>query len=1455
MTHFGRFQSIPVFFNVLDVEKDMSQPYTIGIDLGSTTAKLVICRHADKCHEIVFSAYRRHHAKIRETIESLLSEAQTHLGNIECLVSITGSAGMGISETTGISFVQEVVASANYIKKFQPQIRTFIEIGGEDSKIIFFDDNFNADMRMNGSCAGGTGSFIDQIAVLLDIPVEEFDAYASRGTRLFPIATRCGVFAKTDVQSLLAHNVSKEDIALSTFHAVALQVLSTLPRGRDIEAQVLFGGGPLTFNSQLRKAFEETIGDFKEDDFVIIDKPQLIPAIGTSLSCDAGHDIVYTLEQLITVVSQKETSSRNSDGSENILPSLFTDSDEYTTWLSTFDQYNVKRHTTTAGETIDAFLGIDSGSTTTKIVLIDKEGKLISTFYRNNMGDPVATLRNGLLTIRDHCADQKIDVNIKGTAATGYGESLMKCAFNLDIGIVETMAHFRAASQFDPEVSFILDIGGQDMKAMYIQDGYVADIQINEACSSGCGSFIETFAQNMGYTVADFAKMACTSQRPYDLGTRCTVFMNTKVKQALREGTSIEDISAGLSFSVIKNSLYKVLKLTDTQTLGRKIVVQGGTFKNDSVLRSLELLLEREIIRPDIPELMGAYGCALKAMDNYQLIPYETNFQGLDAISEEIDIEKELLHCKGCENRCQITRLTFKNGNKFYIGNNCERIFTNNTEQVEPGENLISEKRDILFRRNLSARKPIGIRMGIPRILNMFENFPFWATFFNECGIDIILSDRSNIEIFESGVKSVCSENICFPAKIAHGHVHNLIEKGVDRIFFPNVVYEEMEYSDSVNSYNCPVVTGYPCVIRSAIDTEGKYSIPLDSPAISFKNAALLVKQLQKYMKGLGINDRVVLKAYKAAIKEQGATKKRLQDRAQALIKKAEENKLPLLVLAGRPYHIDKLINHGIPEVIADLGAIVIPEDSIPGLERISLKDVNVLTQWAYTNRLYATAKWVSSHPTAQLVQINSFGCGPDAVSVDEVRDILVQHDKLYTQIKVDEVFNLGAVKIRLRSMLEALKKKKSGTTVQKKVVTSRSNSSFSKEKTIIVPHFSRYYSPLVPSLFKSFGVEVKTLPVQDSDSINYGIKNINNEICYPAVLIAGDIIKAYQKYNYDVENTTVLLTQTGGQCRASNYVNLVKKGLDKIGFGDVSVETLSTTTLKTIVSGSQGTVLAKKMILGILVLDNLLYMYLKIKPRALDKEAVSRLFTTYQDRIGEVVVERHFVKKLMHVLDDAIEDFNNIEISDEAIPQIGFVGEIFVKYNEYANMDLIEWVLDQGAEVVLPPLQGFFFHDFISRDFMEENHITNSLTGRLTNKLIWNYLMARQKQVYRRMRAFRFYKPPHDLYHLADKTSEIVSLANQFGEGWLLTADMLSMLEEGVRNIISVQPFGCISNHVVAKGVEKRIKLKFPDFNLLAIDFDQSTSPANVFNRAHFMVASAKEIAVKKERAAAHYS
>ncbi|RLC13928.1 MAG: CoA activase, partial [Deltaproteobacteria bacterium] len=771
------------------MRKNMENPCLTGVDIGSTTAKVVIYGENDT---IIFSCYRRHNARAIETIRQIFKEAHQTLGNIKLDLAVTGSAGMGVAETFGLPFVQEVVASAGFIKKYYPNVRTFIEIGGEDSKIIFFDAQFRPDIRMNGSCAGGTGAFIDQMASLLNVDVMEFNVMAKKAKNIYPIASRCGVFAKTDIQALLSRHISKEDIAASVFHSVAMQVTTALSHGHDIAPEILIGGGPLTFYPELRKAFKNVLKINNPNDLIIPDHPELIPAMGAAINRDTKPYQVK-INDLLTgtengsnqKINNAVTAGPESTSIVKRLPSLFENKFEFELWQERHNKTRVPRINIEEAKNKALFLGVDSGSTTTKIVVIDEQGRFVIGYYGANNGNPIQAVEKGLSYLKGKFLKAGFLPHIVRTAATGYGEGLIKSAFGVNDGIVETMAHYQAGRHFDRDVSFILDIGGQDMKAIFIKDHVISDIQVNEACSSGCGSFIETFAHSLGHEISDFAAIACEKNAPFDLGTRCTVFMNSRVKQAFRENASISDISAGLAYSVIKNALYKVLKLKNTAEIGDKIIVQGGTFRNQAVLRALELLLDKKVIRSDIPELMGAYGAALTAIDHHCLKPDESIvFNGFKDPEAGTQFSKKELRCKGCENQCAISKLTFANGNYFFTGNRCEKYFSNNPEIKHRGKNLITDQIELLFDHNIKPEGDPILTYGIPRCLNMYENFPFWNTFLTSCGFKVVLSSPSNFKLYEKGASSVMSENICFPAKLAHGHIVDLIEKKVDRIFY-----------------------------------------------------------------------------------------------------------------------------------------------------------------------------------------------------------------------------------------------------------------------------------------------------------------------------------------------------------------------------------------------------------------------------------------------------------------------------------------------------------------------------------------------------------------------------------------------------------------------------------------------------------------------------------------------
>ncbi|MCC6396040.1 MAG: CoA activase, partial [Bacteroidetes bacterium] len=922
------------------------------------------------------------------------------------LVGITGSAGMGIAERCGIPFIQEAVSCAGVVRTLYPEVRTLLDVGGEDTKLIFFDDRMRPDIRMNGNCAGGTGAFIDQMATLLNIDLAGLNALAARHQHCYPIASRCGVFAKTDVQNLISRQIPKEDIAATIFQAVAIQTRNTLARGASITPKILFCGGPLTFFSSLRKAFTEVL-QVSPEEVILPVGSEFLPALGAAVNPERVG-LRTTMQDLVARTTI--TSAVDASLTRTVTP-LFANDDEFQTWSATRARASIERIDLSNLSGEECFLGVDSGSTTTKIVLIDSHGRLGFEIYTNNKGEPLHAVSAGLHELREKAADLRVDLRITGSGVTGYGEDLVRAAFGFDEGIVETLAHFRAARAFQPDVSFILDIGGQDMKAIFIENGDARNIEINEACSSGCGSFLETFAHSLGTGVAEFAECACHSASPCDLGSRCTVFMNSQVKQSLREGMSVADISAGLAYSVIKNCIQKVLRVHDTSVLGNAIVVQGGTFRNPAVHRALELIVGKPVICPDIPELMGAYGAALTALDSHtcaasapgeQMEGVFARAEGLGRRGAEVDAHQmkgvaaslselsstpayatKTSSCKGCENSCTITTFVFENGTRFFSGNKCEKIFTNRGKERKRGTNLVERQLSLIFDRRRSPEGESRLTIGIPRVLNMYENFPFWCTLFVESGIDVELSPVSTHALCDKGVGTIMSDNICFPAKLVHGHIQSLMDSAVDRIFYPMAFYEKDESGKSSSCWNCPIVAAYPDVIRSAMNPEKKSGIPFDTPTVAFHDVSLLKKASYAYLRDLGVPRSVFRRAFNLAIEEQSRVRRQLREEAQAVIEDAEATGKPLVVLAARPYHLDPLINHKVPEILADLGANVLTVDALPGtVQADGGDDILILSQWGYPNRLFEAARWVAAHPQAELVQLNSFGCGPDALTV-----------------------------------------------------------------------------------------------------------------------------------------------------------------------------------------------------------------------------------------------------------------------------------------------------------------------------------------------------------------------------------------------------------------------------------------------------------------------------------------
>lgn len=1387
----------------------------IGIDVGSTTVKVVVL---DEQGSVCFSRYKRHHARAREVVADMLGELLQEQGDVEACACITGSVGMGMSERHSIPFIQEVVAATKAIQQDYPQVASMIDIGGEDAKIVFFEHGEAADLRMNGNCAGGTGAFIDQMAVILGTDVDELNRLALKAGRIYPIASRCGVFCKTDIQNLVARNVSREDIAASIFHAVAVQTVMTLAHGWDIKAPVLFCGGPLTFIPALCKAFAEYL-HLREDEMVLPANGTLLPATGAALSRGEENE-TFKLSALIARLSEASAAADHPCG----LKPVFSSAGDYAVWEKRISSHRIGRASLREGVQ-DVFLGIDSGSTTTKIVVIDSDGNLLFTYYKPNGGHAIETVANGLALLKDRCREQGAVLNIKGSCSTGYGEDLIKAAFQLDAGIVETIAHYVAAHYLDRDVSFILDIGGQDMKAIFVDNGIINRIEINEACSSGCGSFIETFANTLGYTARDFASAACRSARPCDLGSRCTVFMNSKVKQVLREGATVDDIAAGLAYSVVKNCLYRVLKLKDVSELGRHIVVQGGTMRNDAVVRALELLTGAEVIRCDIPELMGAFGCALYARR------YGKREVSLDDILSQADYSTHELHCRGCNNQCQVFRYRFANGKDYYSGNRCEKVFTNGAKE-EPGANAYHFKNDLLFGRAARQVEHPVLTLGISRSLNMYENFPFWHTLFTACGIQVCLSDDSDFKAYERSARMVMSDNICFPAKLVHAHVQNLMDRGVDRIFLPFVIFERK--GNEQNSYNCPVVTGYSEVIKSVQGT----GIPIDSPAISFKDPKLLYRQCLNYLKGLGVGEAVVKEAFARAMDEQEAFGHSLAEHDRHLLEESRRKGRRTVLLAGRPYHTDMLIQHKISDILAEMGIDVITDDIVRDQATQVEGDVHFLPQWSYPNRILKAAQWCAAQGSdVQFVEMTSFGCGPDAFLVDEVRDILIRSGKPFTLLKLDDINNVGSMKLRVRSLIESMKLSGERQVPPRKREEGGEAASVSyhdlRTKKILVPYFTPFISPLIPAFMRLAGYDVDNLPLSNMDSCEWGLKYANNEVCYPATLIVGDVVKAFKSGKYDPAQTIVAMTQTGGQCRASNYISLIKKALEEAGYPSVPVISL---TFGSSLDSRQPSFRVNWLKMLPVALRAVLYsdciskFYYAAVVREKEAGQAARLRDRYLQE-GEELILKYQTKDLLGRLSEAARQFNDI-CRDLDCPKVGVVGEIFLKFNPFAQKNVIEWLTEQGIEVVPSVLADFFMQNFVNRKVRVESCIQQQFLPDFVYKLAYK-MVGRQIEKFNKVGSeFRYFNPFKDIFEEADEAKKVISLNAQFGEGWLLPAEILSYARQGIYNVVSLQPFGCIANHIVSKGIEKRIKSVIPELNMLSLDFDSGVSDVNITNR-----------------------
>ena len=1397
--------------------------YKLGIDVGSTTIKVVAL---DSYNKVIYNDYRRHFSDIKNTLIGSLEECFKKIGNFDLKITVTGSGGIGVAQWLQCDFQQEVIACTRAVEEFINKTDVVIELGGEDAKITYLKGGI--DQRMNGTCAGGTGAFIDQMAILLNTDAQGLNILARDAENIYPIASRCGVFAKTDIQPLINEGAKKSDIAVSIFQAVVDQTISGLACGKPIRGKVTFLGGPLHFLDSLRERFIKTL-NLKEGEYFAPENSEIYVALGAAILSE-NNEIISSKELIkkLNSISEKEIE-------DNFLEPLFKNDKEYFDFKKRHDSSVVPKSDLKTYKG-NIFLGIDVGSTTTKAVVLGQNGELLYSSYNNNEGSP---LNKTLEILKELYILINKDTRIAKATVTGYGEGLIKVALGIDIGEIETICHFRGAKEFMPNVEFILDIGGQDMKALMIKDGVINNILLNEACSSGCGSFIEGFSKSLGISIDEFAKLAISSKRPVDLGSRCTVFMNSKVKQVQKEGVSVSDISAGLSYSVIKNALYKVIKIRNFDELGKNIIVQGGTFYNDGILRSFEKITGINVVRPEIAGLMGAYGAALISKENHKENEISTIITR-DKIND-FTIETSCERCGICGNNCLLTINKFSETEKYITGNRCERPLGEIAKKKNV-PNLYKYKLKRIFSyKPLSKEEAIRGEIGIPRVLNMYENYPFWFTFLTKLKFKVVLSPISNKEIFKLGIETIPSESACYPAKISHGHIMYLINKGLKIIFYPCVPYEYKEDSGANNHYNCPMVTSYPDVIKNNIDDLKEKNIKYLSPFLSLHNKEKLYKRLYEIFEEFNVTKKEIIEAVDAAFNERENVVSDIRKKGEETLKYIEEHKMKGIVLSGRPYHIDPEINHGLTDIITSFNMAVLTEDSVAHLGNLE-RPIRVVDQWMYHTRLYRAAAFVKERTDLELIQLTSFGCGLDAVTSDQVAEILASRGKMYTLIKIDEGSNLGAVKIRIRSLKAAMEEREKNNVKLKNIDNSYKKNLFTKEMkkdwTILAPQMSPIHFQFIEKAVRASGYNIDVLPANDKEAIEEGIKYVNNDACYPSILVIGQMINALKSGKYDPNKTALIISQTGGGCRATNYVGFLKKGLREAGFPNVPIISLNVLGMERQPGFKISYRLIKKLMMGVIYGDLFIRVLYRVRPYETVKGSANKLYEYYREKAFKNV-ENGNKNEMNKLVKEIVKAFDTLEINDEVKPKVGIVGEILVKYHPTANNNIVDVLEKEGAEVVVPELLDFFLYCCYNSKF-KNRYLSGSSIVKTGCDIAISYIESYRKVVIKELQNSERFGYPSSINNLAKKAANVVSLGNQTGEGWLLTGEMVELIESDVNNIVCIQPFACLPNHITGKGMIKALKSKYPLANIVAVDYDPGASEVNQLNRIKLMMSVA---------------
>ncbi len=1443
--------------------------FLVGLDVGSTTTKIAAIDQ--ESHEIQYSDYKRHHAAQKKSVYDALNLFKEKYPDALVRVALTGSGAKLLAEELGVPYIQEVVANSIALKDNYSDVRTAIELGGQDAKMIFFRKDSNtgdltvADMRMNGSCAGGTGAFIDEIASLLRVPVEEFDDLASRGTCVYDISGRCGVYAKTDIQPLLNQGIAKEDIALSSLHAIAKQTIGGLAQGLDIEKPVAFEGGPMTFQPTLVKVFAERL-NLSAEDMILPEHPEIMIAYGTALSIPQMFEQEARTLSIRQMCQRIEKELEKKEKDEHKEKPFFQSKEEKEAFLKRHARTEIPKRTFHPGEELSVYLGIDSGSTTTKFVLIDENENIVDSFYASNEGEPLLIAKKALLEMNEKYRRMGVKLNIKAAGTTGYGEMLFYHGFGADCHMVETVAHARATSKYVPDATFILDIGGQDMKAIWLDNGIITNIVVNEACSSGCGSFLENFASSLHIPVMEIADAAFDSENPAALGSRCTVFMNSSIVTEQRNGKGSKDIMAGLCRSIIENVFTKVIRISSTDSLGDKIVVQGGTFQNDAVLRALENYIGKEVVRAPYPGIMGAIGAALTAKEHALETAEESTFITMEELKDFSFTQEANVICPFCTNHCKRAVIRFSNGKSWVTNNRCERgeiigdakekdvqiQLKKKNQEKNRIPNLYQLREKLLFQNypTVEAAPDQHTVIGIPRVLSFWDMMPFWTTFFKSLGFQVKLSDKSSRKIYENGLSAVTSDTVCFPAKLVHGHIRNLKEKGVDRIFMPSITTMVPENQEKTSESMCAVVKGYPIVIRNSDDPERKWGIPFDAPLFHWQDPKDRDHQLAAFMEEtFGITQKQSEEAMKAGDRAQQEFRSQLKEAGAKVLKEVEENGTYAVVLASRPYQNDALVNHDLPEMLTSLGIPVLTADSLPEAEKVDLKKSRLDIVNNYHARMLSSAIMAARNEHLEYIQIVSFGCGHDAYLSDEIQRVMKEiSGKVPLILKLDESDIQGPLRIRVRSFIETVnmrKKRESAGTVHSltdpyKVKFTKKDK---KEKIVLIPNTSHAFSRLMSAALSGQGIRTVPLEIGREEAIRLGKKYVHNDICFPAQIVIGEALAPLVHGKYDDADVAVCMAKYVGDCRLTHYGALLRKALDDAGFAHVPILTNDDEDSHNLHPGFKMNLQSSvKVAFGLPMIDVLEELLRKIRPYELKPGSADKAF---EEALGQVIygMRDHGLRGAKKGFKKAIDIMNSIPYDrSEKRPGILIVGEYLLNFHPGANHDIEKYLEQNGFEIIEARMTDVIRKTYFCRDAQIQEF---DLKKPFVQKT-WYHFANRAFDV---AHAFtdRIAKR-HPLYERACRLPELVKDSDSIihhtfdaGEGVLIPGEILHHAKHGCRAFVILQPFGCLPNHVVGRGVVKRLKEMYPDAQILPLDYDPDVSFANVENRLQMLVMNMK--------------